>query len=215
MYREITPVLGCHRKFQNFSNVCLEEPLSLYEVGELKLIWKDKGSGAVRDVSIWRAESRDGYYPLGDIAVGTHSKPRIGFLLKSRDVKNDSIRAPVSYSKIWNDRGSGADKHVQLWRVNCPAGYVSLGNVATSGSYPQKGDVYCVKRSYTFSGSSSNWKTVWKDHGSGAKVDVSIYEARGTSSNQQSVRGFGAVANHHSLPSSPYLLNKKFLRRVN
>ena len=45
-----------------------EKPLNLYEVGELKMIWSDAGSGAHADCSISRAESRDGYYPVGDIA---------------------------------------------------------------------------------------------------------------------------------------------------
>jgi hypothetical protein len=116
----------------------------------------------------------------------------------------------VSYSKIWNDAGSGADRDVQLWKVNCPGGYVSLGNVATSGSYPKLGNVYCVKYSYTTYGSSNNWGYVWRDHGSGANADVSIYEARATSSIQQSVRGFGAVASYHYFPSSPYFLSKNF-----
>lgn len=187
-----------------------DKPLNLYEVGELKMIWNDAGSGADADCSIWRAESRSGYYPVGDIVVASHSKPRIGFLLKPKNVNDDSVRAPISYSRIWNDRGSGANKDVQLWRVNCPGGYVSLGSVATSGSYPNIGDVYCVKSSYTSYGSSSNWGYVWRDHGSGANSDVSIYEARTSSSSLQSVRGFGAVASYHSYPSSPYFLNKQF-----
>ena len=187
-----------------------DKPLNLYEVGQLKMIWNDAGSGANADCSIWRAESKDGYSPVGDIVVATHSKPRIGFLIRPTDNNDDSVRAPVSYSRIWNDAGSGADRDVQLWRVNCPAGYVSLGSVATSGSYPKLGDVYCVKSSYTSYGSDSNWGYVWRDHGSGARSDVSIYEARPTSSSQQGVRGFGAVASYDYKPTTPYFLSKEF-----
>ena len=187
------------------------KPLNLYEVGEFKLVWNDKGTGAHADVSIWRAESRKGFYSLGDIVVATHAKPKIGFLLKPRDDNDNSVRSPVSYSKIWNDSGSRAYKDVQLWNVNCPGGYVSLGNVATDGNYPKLGDVYCVKRRYTSYGSSGNWGYIWSDHGSKARSDVSIYEAQPTSSNMQSVRGFGAVASYNYKPSYPYFLRNNSL----
>jgi hypothetical protein len=88
---------------------------------------------------------------------------------------------------------------------------VSLGGVATDGSYPKLGDVYCVKYSYTTYGSSNNWGVTWKDSGSGADRDVTIYEARDTSSNQQSVRGFGAVPSYSYRPSPPYFLNTDFV----
>ena len=182
------------------------KPLNLYEVGELKLIWNDAGSGAHADVSIWRAESRDGYYPVGDIVVATHAKPRIGFLLKPTNAHGDAIRVPVSYHPIWNDGGSGADRDVTLWKVTCPGGYVSLGNVATSGGYPAVGDVYCVKSSYTTYGSATNWGYIWRDHGSGAHRDVSIFEARQSLRTQQSVRGFGAIASYSGYPGYPFLL---------
>jgi len=188
-----------------------KKPLNLNEIGELKFIWNDAGSGANADVSIWRAEARNGYYPVGDIVVATHSKPKIGFLLRPSNPDGDAVAAPVSYSRIWNDAGSGANRDVQLWKVNCPGGYVSLGGVATDGSYPKLGDVYCVKHSYTTYGSSNNWGYTWKDSGSGANRDVTIYEARGTSSNQQSVRGFGAVSSYSYRPSSPYFLNTDFV----
>lgn len=192
-----------------------DKPLNLYEVGDLKMIWNDAGSGASADCSIWRSESKTeskkGYYPLGDIVVASHSKPKIGFLLRVTEANDDSVQSPVSYSKIWNDRGSGADRDVQLWEVHCPGGYVALGNVATSGSYPKLGDVYCVKSSYTSYGSSNNWKYVWRDYGSGARSDVSIFEGVENSSNLQSVRGFGAVASYTPLRKYPYFLNTQFV----
>ena len=198
------------RKVQDvWSLATLEnKPLNLYEVSEVKEIWNDGGSGAYSDVSIWRAEKREGYYSVGDVAVASHSKPGIGILLRPTTPHDDSVRLPVSYYRAWSDRGSGAHKDVQIWLVNCPGGYVSLGNVATDGRYPSVGDVYCVKYSYT---SKGKWGYVWRDHGSGANADVSIYEAQPRTSNQQTVRGFGAVSSYTHYPSPPYLLNKQFL----
>ena len=187
------------------------KPLNLYEMNQLKKIWTDAGSGADADCSIWRAEIKPDYYPIGDIVVATHAKPRIGFLIRVSDKKGDAIRPPVSYSRIWNDAGSEADSDVHLWKPSCAGGYVALGNVATNGALSKVGDIYCIKSTYTIYGSSANWQRTWTDAGSGADRDVGIYEAISKSSNQQTVRGFGAVASHRSLPPSPYLLNKNFV----
>ena len=74
--------------------------------------------------------SKEGYYPVGDIVVTTDSTPMIRFLIKPSSSENsDALRVPDSYSRIWNDNGFGACRYVQIWRVNCSGGYVSLGNV--------------------------------------------------------------------------------------
>ena len=186
-----------------------EKPLNVYEVGELKFIWSDLGSGATQDISFWRAEAKNGYYPPGDIAVKSHGKPTLGFLLKQTDDEDDIVRVPVSYKRIWNDGGSGADRNVQLWSVNCPAGYVSLGDVATDGREPEFGSVYCVKSIYTTIGTRKNWETVWVDHGAAADRDVTIFRAIQIPENtkQQSLGAFKAVPNYKYKPNPPYFLN--------
>merc|ERR1711988_1578593 len=50
----------------------------------------------------------------------------------------------------------------------------------------------------------------WNDRKSGAKQVVQIYEAKATSSDTQSVRGFGAVTSYNGKPRSPHLLNEKY-----
>ncbi len=190
------------------------KPLNMYEVSDLKLIWNDAGSGANVDCSIWRAESRPGYYPVGDVVVATHTKPRIGFLISPSDPDHHNfVRPPVSYSEIWNDGGSGADRDVKIWRASCPGGFVALGNVATGGGYPEVGSIYCVKSEFAQAGSNNwvNWQYIWADHGSGARRDVTMYEAKAASSSQQTVRGFGAIASHSGFPGTPYLLSKSQL----
>jgi len=120
------------------------------------------------------------------------------------------MRPPVSYSRIWNEDGSGARRDVQIWKANCPARYVALGNVATNGEDPPLGSIYCVKVEYTKTGSAANWNFIWNDRKSGAKQVVQIYEAKATSSDTQSVRGFGAVTSYNGKPRSPHLLNEKY-----
>eukprot|EP00463_Aulacantha_scolymantha_P006000 TRINITY_DN7516_c0_g1_i1.p1 TRINITY_DN7516_c0_g1~~TRINITY_DN7516_c0_g1_i1.p1 ORF type:complete len:243 (+),score=21.42 TRINITY_DN7516_c0_g1_i1:707-1435(+) len=57
-------------------------------------------------------------------------------------------------------------------------------------------------------GGEDDWRLIWKDVGSGAKRDVSIYEPKAKQS-LQTVRGLGAVANYNDYPTiPPYLLKK-------
>ena len=144
--------------------------------------------------------------------MGTHSKPQVGFLLRANEENSDAVRLPVSYTRIWNDKGSFARYDCQIWRVNCPTGYVALGDVAIDShtSQPEQGSIYCVKSEYTIPGTTENFAYVWADYGSHARADVGVYRAIETSSNQQGVQGFRAIASHDYFPSPPYLLNKKY-----
>lgn len=186
--------------------------LTVYKTSHLTRIWSDAGSGADRDCSIWRAQAPFGFVSVGDIVVGSHAKPQVGYLVKSSQ-RND-LQLPVSYSRIWNDKGSEADQDVQLWRVHCPTGFVALSDIATNGPEPRRGDIYCVNAIYTVVGINSNWKITWKDIGSGADRDVAIYTAV-AHSNQVTVNGFGAVPSHNSYPRAPILLNRSYVESGN
>jgi hypothetical protein len=183
------------------------KPINIYEVQDVKWIWDDAGSGARYDVSIWRAETQPGYFTVTDVAVKSHGEPGTVFLVTTTDPI--AIRPPVDYTKIWSDRGSGADDDVSIWRANCPPSYVALGNVATSGSPPQVGDIYCVHSKHTVQASTAVYNGIWTDSGSGADDDVAIFEAHSSSSDTQGVRGMYSIANSASLPSPPYLLNAR------
>jgi hypothetical protein len=109
-------------------------------VDEFSFIWSDSGSGADKDVSIWRPlELESGYFPLGDIATPSHSKPNVPALFVSA-VVSDALVPPASFTEIWNDRGSGANRDVRVMRMNPPRGYICLGYVAIEGynSMPNK-----------------------------------------------------------------------------
>ena len=171
-------------------NIGLMPPksLNLFEVSELAMIW----SGA--DFSVWRAVSRDGFYPVGDMVVKGKNKPKKGYLVKP-NVEYYNIAAlqqPVSYSKIYGNWNSNND--VQFWRPNPPAGYVALGDVATkNGEYPSLEDVYCVASDYAVAGSSENWVQIPTPHWTQNR-GIALYEALAAPNNlaQQTVRGIGA-----------------------
>ena len=98
-------------------------------------IWNDGGSGAHKDVSIWRIDEQEaGFFPLGDVATGTHDKPSsVSMTVKA--VTAGALAAPISYTEIWIDAGSGADNDGSVYKLNPPAGYKCLGHVALNGHH--------------------------------------------------------------------------------
>jgi len=184
-----------------------DKPLKIYEETSVKKIWNDAGSGAKRDVSIWRVETRPGFFSLGDIAVSSHTRPSLAFLFQLTDPDDtSSLRSPTGYSRVWSDRGSGAKQDVSIWIPYCPGGYRALGHVTTNGAAPTSSLIKCLKAEYVESASSSAWRYIWNDAGSGANSDAAFYEATARTSNQLGIRAYSAIASHHYYPGTPYLL---------
>ena len=75
--------------------------LKVYAGFDSSLIWWDKGSGGHSDVSTHRPGGPDGYYPIGDIALGNYGTPNVAHLVKA--VKTDALTSPISFRPIWND----------------------------------------------------------------------------------------------------------------
>ena len=99
-------------------------------MNEYDFIWSDRGSGANKDVSIWRpVDIEYGFFPLGDTASGRYGKPVIPSITVSAGVSG-ALARPISYGHIWNDRGSGADRDVRIVKLIPPTGYTCLGDVA-------------------------------------------------------------------------------------
>ena len=116
-----------------------EPPIAYRYTESYAHIWDDGGSGAYKDVSIWRPISyQAGFYPLGDTAVATHSKPSV-ISITVKELKPGSLIAPTGFQEMWNDRGSGARGNVRILRMTAPFGYSCLGHVAID-SYSQLPD---------------------------------------------------------------------------
>ena len=96
-------------------------------------IWSDSGSGANKDISIWRPlDIESGYFPLGDVATSTYNKPNTPALTVSALVSG-ALARPTGFTEIWNDRESDANRDVRVMKMNPPSGYTCLGYVAIEG----------------------------------------------------------------------------------
>ncbi|KAJ8042094.1 Natterin-3 [Holothuria leucospilota] len=175
---------------------------TLYETSDMDEIWNDRGSGAYKDVAIWRSKGPSNTYSLGDIAVGGGKPPR-AFVVKA--LKDDALRPPYDFRQVWKDSGSGAYWDGAFYQPLCPYGYRPLGHVAMRNHHeqPPNNAIRCVKAEYTIPG---QWEQVWKDSGSGAYADVTVWKAI-PDGKGQGVEAMSTIARHGDMNSGAYVLN--------
>ncbi|MDP2174726.1 MAG: Vps62-related protein [Bacteroidota bacterium] len=141
-------------------------------------IWTDKGSGASLNGGFFRPILTDfpNFYSLGDLAVRAHNaNGQVIAVVRDVSDSGNILVAPLSYTKVWDDAGSGADKDGSVWRANPPAGYVAMGLVASGNhSAPSLNAMRCIKAEYVIKGKVSA-TVIWNDVGSGASKNFSAW----------------------------------------
>ena len=166
-------------------------------------IYRDVGSGSVMDGAFWRPAPPEGYYILGDYCQGNYSPPNGQVLVVSAD--DDSLAPPVDYEMIWNDSGTGGVEDGSVWMPIPPNGYTAMGGVAQKGyNKPAISRLRCVKHDLVTSGSIG--VLIWRDVGSGAPRDVSIWSIIQPGS---STTGLFCPQPNYNPPSKPVYVFKQ------
>lgn len=80
-------------------------------------VWKDTGSGARNDFSIWRPLPPQGYVALGLVCGVGYDKPSRNAV---RCVRADLVVKAQCGQLIWDDKGSGATKDFSIWSITPP-----------------------------------------------------------------------------------------------
>ena len=89
-----------------------------------KQVWNDKGSGARRDGSIWKAIPPDSNYRcLGSIPKTGYNKPNVP---NYRCVHKNLTEKIVTKSIVWHDSGSGADVDATMFRLPNTGTFVTV-----------------------------------------------------------------------------------------
>ena len=89
-----------------------------------ELIWKDKGSGAKKDGSMWRAVPPDNdHVCIGTIPQKGYEKP---VLSNYRCVNAKFTEKVITNSLIWSDKGSGAKKKVTMFKLPNSGSFVAV-----------------------------------------------------------------------------------------
>ena len=171
--------------------------LQIAQTSGVDLIWTNRGSGGKHDGSIWRPRAQNGFYPLSDTPRNNYSaNGLVGFLVKG---DQPGVVRPLGYHWVWDDRGSGADQDVSIWRPIPPKGYVCLGDVAVArhGFEPSTDLIRCVHQDYVTQAQSRVW--MWNDEGTGSDFDVSLHDSFSNGStvnsgHMRAYRGYGEGA---------------------
>ncbi|XP_069489682.1 uncharacterized protein [Ambystoma mexicanum] len=171
-------------------------------------VWKDEGSGAKDDVSIWKpVPFAAGYYLLGDTAVPNYSPPPNAAVIV-KDVGNGLLSPPQSFRRIWKDTGSGAKQSVTIYEMIPAPGYVCLGNAAEGNydTYPDARMYRCVQANLVQTGFLF---PIWDDRGSGANADVGLWSVEIDSAQSASLASgtFLSVSNYNRPSETAYVLN--------
>lgn len=104
---------------------------------DYELVWKDAGTNARSDGSIWRPIAPDGYVALGLVSANDHIQPSLNAV---RCVREDLAMVSFTNELIWNDEGSRASQDFSAWSVIPPAAgsgeiYLAPGTFAGANSY--------------------------------------------------------------------------------
>jgi len=101
-------------------------PVLLVAPIDWKQVWKDKGSGAKKDGSMWEAIPPDSNYKcLGSIPQpGYDQKPK---LPNYRCVHSSLTEKIVTNTLVWSDKGSGADKEVTMFTLPNTGSFITVG----------------------------------------------------------------------------------------
>jgi len=141
------------------------------------LIWNDRGSGAAKDGSVWRATPPNGYANVGDLFKVGHGHPKELKTRKVLFIKDDPQHAikPTGYIQKWKDSGSGAKKDFSSWQPKAPPGFMALGDVGQGNySQPSVNVMRVVKKAYVKQLQTQPLLS-WDDRKSGARTDFGAW----------------------------------------
>ena len=86
------------------------------------------------------------------------------------------LRAATNYTLIWNDRGSGADTDMSVWKPVVPPGYFALGHYATNNYNAPLPALLLARPSDPGAlAPPTGYAKIWDDRGSGATLSGSFW----------------------------------------
>ena len=138
----------------------------------------DRGSGAKRDLSLYRP-APSSYASFGD-TDSTRAVPAVHVSKVDKAIANGEVSWSIGWQRVWNDENSGNKLDFDVYVPKCPDNFVAIGMVAVFGSklghhsLPSK-RVLCVNwyHSQLVEGGVTS-PNVWSDAGTGSKWDLVV-----------------------------------------
>lgn len=153
----------------------VDDYLLIVEQPTWQCVYTDHRSRATINGSAWYAAPPAGYVSIGSTWNAGYNQPNKSAVFVKTDPSY--VQQPISYELIWNDRGSGGQHDVSIYRPIPSSGYISLGDVVVQGYNPPTTDiVYCVRSDLVSTISVEPLQFVWCNKGSNSRMKVSIYQ---------------------------------------
>ncbi len=121
-----------------------QESLALLQLpGKWERVWKDKGSGANKDGSIWQASPQSSEYVcLGHVAIEGYKQPNLSNYVCVHRCLVESIPAT---SPVWSTKGTGANQKTYVYKLhNSNSFYVRPDKIRPASLLDLKGDMSCA-----------------------------------------------------------------------
>jgi hypothetical protein len=140
-------------------------------------IYTDSGTGADKNLSIWEPTLPKGYFMIGHYAQQNHDGIVGGPIPIIKPVDAKAIAAPVGFTQVYADHGTGGKQDMSLWIPTPPSdNYVSMGTVASLGYEAPKhllSKYACIRKDLVLQGEFT--QEIYNDRGSGGKQDLTIW----------------------------------------
>lgn len=177
----------------------------------------DSGSGASRDLTVYKPNVDSGWYWVGHYAQGDHNLPT-GQTIIVKPLKPDAVKQPVRFEPIWTDKGSGNRKNYSCWKPIPPTDYVALGYIMrlrTDDYNPPSEDeiqgLVCVRKNLVSRAALAGY-SIWDDKGTWATQDCTLWAIKPGDINSAIDAGtfHGERAKSNNRPQNPevYCLKK-------
>ena len=183
--------------------------LNVFTPSEITRVYEVVGIGAVQGVAVFQANLAavpEGCFIVGQVAVPLHTiSVPVSSVFLVRPAMEGVIKPPVGYNLLWNDKGSGGSQDVTFWQVAPPAGYVALGDVAYPGYSKPPSEFTkkfaCIRQDLVALG-KLNDDPVWTDRGSGAEMDLSVWQVENGDKGVCGLAGFFKAQPNYSKPAN-------------
>lgn len=177
----------------------------------------DTGSGAKRDLTVYKPSIDSGWYWVGQYAQGDHNPPT-GQTIIVKPLNPDAVKPPIRFEQVWNDKGSVNSKDYSCWKPIPPTGYVALGHIMrlrTADYNPPSGEeisgLVCIHKDLVSSAALAGY-SIWDDKGTWASQDCTLWpiKPRNINSAIDAETFYGERAKSDHRPQNPdiYCLKK-------
>ena len=132
------------------------------------------------------------------------------------------IMQVCEFTLAYTDKGSGGEKDVAIYTPRVPNNYFMIGGYA-QGNYTKPNQCVIAVKPSTLSSDQpaplliepANWRLIWADNGSGAKMDGSIWQAVSPDANYICVGSVGQTGYNKPRIPNYRCLHKCLLQGIN